>query len=138
MRDRNEGRRLRARERARQQREIVRLKILTQGRRRSGPVRVGTHPLSWLQDIADKLNEHRNHAWNTPRDMIFDLLKGNPLRKALANYISADPRWQWLKRCTVCGDWFPAFKGERCSRACTDQWWSRGRRNALPSARRRR
>lgn len=88
-----------------------------------------------LQAIADRLNDHGNPAWITPRDMIHGLLNGDPLRRTLANYISADRRWRWLKRCTVCGIWFPTVRGERCSRVCTDQWWSRARRNSLPSAR---
>lgn len=85
-----------------------------------------------LQAIADRLNDHGNPAWIIPRDMIHGLLNGNPLRRTLANYISADRCWRWLKRCTVCGIWFPTVRGERCSRVCTDQWWSRARPNLEP------
>jgi hypothetical protein len=135
MRDPRLRRELQLRQRAAEQRGLVRLKHL-KPRRRLGGHAILAHPLTWHQSIVDKMNEYDDQTWETPREMIFALLAGNPLRKTLANYFSSIGRWDWIKRCTVCRTWFTSMRGERCSRVCTDQWWSRARRNNLPSARR--
>ncbi len=51
--------------------------------------------------------------------------------RVIAEFFDGD-NWERIKRCPQCGNWFVDYsrnKGkERCSKSCTNRWWSRDRR----------
>ena len=105
------------------------------------------HRLGPLCAIADRLNDAgwdspvAGHSrWTDIKDVLHGLMGSHPLGRTLANVISHTPGdWQRLKRCKVCTSWFVDLaknrRAERCSRPCTDYWWSRSRRRTTGPAR---
>jgi len=57
-------------------------------------------------------------------------VKGSILR-TIAMFFDGD-NWERIKRCPQCGNWFvdnsKNKSKERCSKSCTNRWWSRDRR----------
>jgi len=70
--------------------------------------------------------------WKEPSEMVYALIdQKSTIGHQLARVVLAHIRWDRLKRCSVCQKWFVdaarSERTERCSRTCTDRWWSRAR-----------
>jgi len=80
--------------------------------------------LERIKMTADYLEKHEPHS------RFFKWEVGEVFR-IIAKYFDGD-NWERIKRCPQCGNWFSDYsrnkRKERCSKSCTDRWWSRGRR----------
>jgi predicted RNA-binding Zn ribbon-like protein len=76
--------------------------------------------IKMTRDYFEMYHFDRSPAWST----------GDVLRR-IAIFFDGD-NWERIKRCPQCGNWFADYsrnKGkERCSKSCTNRWWSRDRR----------
>lgn len=87
-------------------------------------------PMVTAGGLVERIIMTRGYLEKYPLDRSPMWRTGETLR-VIAEFFDGD-NWERIKRCPQCGNWFVDYsrnKGkERCSKGCTNRWWSRDRR----------
>jgi hypothetical protein len=87
-------------------------------------------PIVTVGGLAERIIMIRGYLEKYSLDRSPAFSTGETLR-IIAKFFDGD-NYERIKRCPQCGNWFVDYsrnKGkQRCSKSCTNRWWSRGRR----------